>query len=73
MYTVFKPFDTNKQLSRTNPNTRRVRVRVGKAASSQRLDPKTDMLASRRTGDVLDRLSQSVFYPQGETMSHTQH
>jgi hypothetical protein len=37
MYTVFKTFDTNKQLSRTNPKTKR--VRVGKAAPSQRLDP----------------------------------
>jgi hypothetical protein len=38
MYTVFKTFDTNKQLSKTNPNTKRVRARVGKAASCQRLD-----------------------------------
>ena len=55
MYTVFKTFDTNKQLSRTNPNTKRVRVRAGKAAPSQRLDPWTDMLVGRRTGDALDR------------------
>jgi hypothetical protein len=41
MYTVFKTFDTNKQLlvGRANPNTQRVRVRVGKAAPSQRIDP----------------------------------
>ena len=39
MYTVFETSDTNKQLSRKKPNTKRVWVPVGKAAPSQRLDP----------------------------------
>jgi hypothetical protein len=39
MYTVFKTIDSNKQISRINPKTKLLRVRVGKAAPTQRLDP----------------------------------